>query len=209
LKALLVLGAGGHGRVVADAALESRRWDRIAFLDDFVETGATLLGLSVIGTFSELGAQCAAFGAVVVGLGDARRRLEFIEACKQAGFELPCIIHPTASVSRFATLGAGTVVFAQAAINAGAKLGAGCIVNTSSSIDHDCALGDGVHVCPGAHLAGSVCVGEAAWIGVGASVRDGVAIGSGVTVGAGASVVANVSDGLTVVGVPARTRSPP
>jgi sugar O-acyltransferase (sialic acid O-acetyltransferase NeuD family) len=206
VSALLVLGGGGHGRVVADAVLDSGAWQRVAFLDDFVPKGTDLLGLPVVGSFRELEAHVREFAAAIVAIGEARRRLDLIAACLRVGFKLATVVHPAAHVSRFATLGPGTVVLAQAAINAGATLGVGCIVNTGSTIDHDCKLGQAVHVCPGAHLAGSVHVGDAAWIGVGSSVRDGIAIGARVMVGAGAVVVDDVPDGVTVVGVPARQR---
>lgn len=206
MSGLLILGAGGHGRVVADAALECGRWDRIAFLDDYAEVGATVLGLPVAGPFADLASQRARFDAAIVGIGDARRRLELLAHCRQAGFQLPSVVHPAASVSRFATLGEGTVVLGQAGINAGARLGAACIVNTGATVDHDCELGEGVHVSPGAHLAGTVHVGERSWVGIGSCVREGIRIGARVLIGAGAAVISDIPDDSVALGVPAIAR---
>jgi sugar O-acyltransferase (sialic acid O-acetyltransferase NeuD family) len=205
LSGLLVLGAGGHGKVVADAALASG-WQRIAFLDDRIDARTARLGLEILGATSDLGRHRTTFSAAAVAIGDARRRLELLDACREMGYELPSIVHPSAVVSRFATLEPGCVAFAQCAVNADAVLGAGCIVNTGATIDHDCVLGRGVHVCPGAHLAGSVQVGERAWIGIGAVIRQGIAIGRDAIVGAGAVVVADVSETAMVMGAPAKPR---
>jgi sugar O-acyltransferase (sialic acid O-acetyltransferase NeuD family) len=205
MSSLLVVGAGGHARVVADAALTSGNWRRVCFVDDApAATGA--LGLAMVGTSADLQQLRSEFAAAVVGIGDARVRLRLLDQCRRAGFELPAIIHRTAAVSSYTTLGPGVVVFAQAAINPGATLEEGCIVNTGATVDHDCHLQAGVHVCPGAHLAGNVHVAARSWIGIGACVKQGVRIGADVTVGAGAAVVNDVENGLTVTGVPARSK---
>ena len=161
-------------------------------------------GFEVVGTFADLERLQKSFPAVVVGIGDAKTRLQLLERCTQSGFELPVIVHRSAAVSAQASIGAGSVVFAQSAVNPGATLGRGCIVNTGATIDHDCQLEDGVHACPGAHLAGAVHAGARTWIGVGACVKQGVSIGSDAFIGAGAAVVADVNSGMTMVGVPAR-----
>jgi len=205
LSGLLIIGGGGHGKVVADAAMSSG-WSRVAFLDDRGQALGSPAGLPILGAVSELQAHAGKFSAAVVALGDGRRRLLLQAECLAAGLEVVSIIHPTAFVSRFASLAPGCVVLAQAAINVDSRLGRGCIVNTGATVDHDCVLGEGVHICPGAHLAGSVHVGNYTWVGIGASVREGVAIGPGATVGAGAVVVGNVAADVTVVGVPARGR---
>ena len=203
MKRLLIIGAGGHGKVVADAALLSD-WDRVTFLDDRAGTLVEVLGLTVIGQVRPLREHAAAFDAAVVAIGAAARRLELQDECVAAGLSIATIIHPSASVSRFATLGPGCVVFAQAAINPGTTLGRAGIVNTAATIDHDCRLGDGVHLSPGAHLGGDVVVGDRTWVGIGAVVRQGIEIGHDSIVGAGAAVVAPVPPYTTVVGVPAR-----
>lgn len=203
LSGLLIIGGGGHGKVVADAAM-SGGWSGVAFLDDRGHALGSPVGLPILGAVSELRAYAGKFSAAVVALGNARRRLLLQEECLAAGLEVVSIVHPTAFVSRFASLAPGCLVLAHAAINVDSRLGRGCIVNTGATVDHDCVLGEGVHICPGAHLAGRVSVGNYTWVGIGASVRQGIVIGHGVTVGAGAAVVEDVTDDVTVVGVPAK-----
>jgi sugar O-acyltransferase (sialic acid O-acetyltransferase NeuD family) len=205
LNGLLIIGAGGHGKVVADTAL-LLGWINVAFLDDRAASLGSQLGLPVVGTLGDLTAQKREFSSAIVAVGDASLRLELTDRSRQSGFEVVSIVHPMAYVSKFASIGPGCVVFAQSAINAGAKLGSACIVNTGATVDHDCIIGDGVHICPGAHLAGDVRVGDRSWIGIAATIRQGIAIGCNATVGAGAAVVADVANGSTVAGVPARQR---
>lgn len=204
---LLVVAAGGHGKVVADAALASGTWATVAFVDDRIAATESVLNLPVMGPTSSLPALRDRFASVAVAIGASSERIRMLEHCRSLGFELPNIIHPSAVISSFATLKDGCVVCAQAVVSPGALLGIGCIVNTSASVDHDCQLGAGVHVCPGARLAGSVHVGSGSWIGLGSCVRQGITVGDNVTVGAGAVVVADVPSGQTVTGVPARPRS--
>jgi sugar O-acyltransferase (sialic acid O-acetyltransferase NeuD family) len=209
MAALLLLGAGGHARVVAETALATGRFSRIAFLDDRCSGPAQLpdqLGWPVIGPFAAaLDPQVRQqFPAALVAIGNAAVRLQWLPRLGAAGYLLPVVIHPTAWMSPSAQIGIGSVVFAQAAIQAQAVIGSGAILNTGCSVDHDAQLGDGVHICPGARLAGEVQVGDRSWIGIGASVTQQILIGADVTVGAGAAVVRDLPDGVTAVGVPAR-----
>jgi sugar O-acyltransferase (sialic acid O-acetyltransferase NeuD family) len=207
MSALLVLGAGGHGKVVADAALGMAQWDYIAFADDARYGSAGPLELDIVGRLSEFEELRSRFRSVALGIGDNKLRDAIFRRASAAGYDLPLIVHPSASVSKFATLGPGCVVFAQAAINAGASLGHACIVNTGATVDHDCEIAEAVHVSPGAHLAGGVKIGAGAWIGIGASVREGVRIGAGAKVGAGSVVVKEVTANSVVYGVPAKVRT--
>jgi sugar O-acyltransferase (sialic acid O-acetyltransferase NeuD family) len=201
---LLVAGAGGHGRVVADAAAAAGPWTEIAFLDDRHPQFAQASGWSIVGRLADLERLAPAHGAFVAAFGDARLRLETLERARRAHASLPVVVHPRACISSRAHVGAGSVVIAGAVINVDAVLGTGCIVNTGATIDHDCKLGDGVHICPGVHLAGNVTVGERTWVGIGAVIRQGIRIGRDVTIGAGSVCVADVRDGVTVLGVPAK-----
>jgi len=203
LKGLLIIGAGGHGKVVADTAL-LLGWTDVVFLDDRATELESPLGLPIIGTLADLRGLVSAYSNAIVAVGNAKLRLDLTDRCRSSGFEVVSIVHPMAFVSRFASIGAGCVVFAQSAVNADARIGVGCIINTGATVDHDCVIGDGVHVCPGAHLAGSVRVGDRSWIGIAATIRQGISIGREVMVGAGAAVVADVADGSTMAGVPAR-----
>lgn len=202
MKRLAILGASGHGKVVADLA-ELCGWD-VAFFDD-AHPGLQRNGVwSVLGTTDDLLQQKNEFSGAVVAIGHNRIRLEKMALLEQTGFTLVTLLHPQASVSRHASIGKGSVVFAGVVVNAFAEVGEGCILNTLCSVDHDCQLGAGVHVSPGAHLAGAVQVGDASWIGIGACVRQLMRIGDDVVVGAGAAVVSDVPNNVTVLGVPAR-----
>jgi sugar O-acyltransferase (sialic acid O-acetyltransferase NeuD family) len=200
----LIVGAGGHGRVVADAALSSRSWDTVAFLDD--RASPRPLDLEVVGALADLEQIAARFDHIALGVGDNRARWTLYTRCVQARREHVVIAHASAAISPYARIGAGTVIFAQAVVNPGAVLGGACIVNSAASIDHDCTLGDAVHVSPGANLAGNVRVGARTWIGIGACVRQGITIGADVIVGAGSVVVSDVGQAVTVFGVPAKVR---
>jgi sugar O-acyltransferase (sialic acid O-acetyltransferase NeuD family) len=204
LNGLLIIGAGGHGKVVADTAL-LLGWENVAFLDDRSDCSGPL-GLPIVGSLGDLPAQGQAYPHAIVAIGDATLRLELTDRCARSGLKVVSIVHPMAYVSKFASIGAGSTAFAQSAVNAGAQLGAACIINTGATVDHDCLIGDGVHICPGAHLAGGVRVGERSWIGIGASIRQGITIGRASTVGAGSVVVADVADEAIVAGVPAKQR---
>ena len=199
---LLIVGAGGHGKVVADAA-QQQDWQRIAFLDRD-PTLTEVLGLPVIGSDPATGGLVQRYPSAVVAIGNPRLRLDLLDQLATIGYHLPVIQHPRAVVSPHATIGDGCVLFANAVVNPGSRLGRGCIINTAASVDHDCELAEGVHIAPGAHLAGGVRVGRETWIGMGVSVREYLTVGAAVMVGAGAAVVTDIPDGQQVAGVPAR-----
>lgn len=203
-RALLIIGGGGHGRVIADLAEATGSWTSVGFLDDNRAVGRTPEGWTVEGPLAALRDFVGRYSAVAIGLGNAERRLEIAARAESLGFELPILVHPRATVSRRATLGPGSVVCAGAVVCVGAGAGRACIVNTGATVDHDCELADGVHICPGAHVAGTVVVGPRSWIGVGSTVRQNIRIGRDVLVAAGAVVVSDIADGIRVAGVPAR-----
>ena len=200
---LLVFGAGGHGRVVAEAAAD--QYSDIAFVDDDTDLSGSG-NWPVLGLVSDVLSGKLPCSKAAVAIGDNAKRLGLIDRLIASDIEVASIVHRSAVLSASAIVGAGSVLLAHAVVSSGAQLGRGCIVNTGATIDHDCELADGVHVSPGAHLAGNVTVGSCAWIGLGAVVREGTVIGSGAVVGAGAAVVTDIADGSRVVGVPAKTR---
>lgn len=200
---LLIVGAGGHGKVVGECAEAAGGWSSLAFFDDEWPTLSHCGPWPVLGRCGEAMKSIQADDQLFVAIGNCEARLQRVRALEAAGIDVAVLVHPRAVVSSRAELGRGTLVVAGAVINIGASLGAACIVNTGATIDHDCRLADGVHVCPGAHLAGNVHVGESSWIGIGCAVVQGRRIGERVVVGAGAVVIDDVADGLTVVGVPA------
>jgi sugar O-acyltransferase (sialic acid O-acetyltransferase NeuD family) len=201
---LLIAGAGGHGRVVADAAQSGGAFTDIAFLDDRYPQLERSGEWPVVGRLRDLPTQAAAYGSCIAAFGDPNLRLKVLDDAAALGFVLPVVLHPSAILGLGVRLGAGTVVLAGAIVNIGAVIGRGAIVNTGAVVEHDCSLGDGVHVCPGACIAGEVSVGRCSWIGIGASIIQCVTIGADVTVGAGGVCIRDVGDGQVVVGVPAK-----
>lgn len=202
MRRLAILGASGHGKVVAEIA-ELNDW-QVFFFDDAYPSIQQLAHWSIVGTTQDLLNSLQQYDGCFVAIGNNRIRLDKEKLLLESGAYFPVLIHPSAVVSGYASVGAGSVVMAGAMINPFAQIGQACIINTASTVDHDCALADGVHISPGAHLAGGVSVGECAWVGIGSAVKQCLHIGSNTLVGAGAAVVANVADGLTVAGVPAK-----
>lgn len=202
-KSCAILGASGHGKVVAEIA-ELNGYQDIVFFDDRWPALQTVESWSIKGNSDTLLEMASDFDVTVVAIGNNNIRVEKQNLLNLAGAHFATLIHPSATVSAYAQLGLGTVVMANAVVNPFAQIGHACIINTSSSVDHDCNLSDGVHVSPGSHLAGGVSVGEGSWIGIGSQVRQLISIGTGAIVGAGAVVVKNIADFQTVVGVPAQ-----
>lgn len=203
---LAILGASGHGKVVADTALQAG-WQDIVFFDDAWPNLKLNGAWPVMGDSELLARSLDSFDGVVVGVGNNTVRLRKTYELASLGARLATLVHPRAVVSPYAELGPGSVVFAGAVLQVDCRLGMSCIVNTGATIDHDCRLGAGVHISPGVNLAGGVRVGDCSWIGIGSTVKQLVCIGSEVMVGVGAAVIADVPDGQTVIGVPARTLS--
>jgi len=201
---IVVFGASGHGKVVADAARAAGLEVR-AFLDDApTKQALPFWGLPVLG-FEAFLSQRGRFGEVEValGVGDNHARARCAERIAGAGLPLATLVHPSAVVAPSASLGAGTVVMALVAVNPDARVGGGAILNTGCVVEHDCRVGDFAHLSPNAALGGGVSVGDRTHVGLGAVVLPLVRVGSDVRVGAGAVVHRSVADGLTVVGVPA------
>jgi sugar O-acyltransferase (sialic acid O-acetyltransferase NeuD family) len=203
VKRLALLGASGHGKVVADMALLSG-WDVVTFFDDAWPQCQRNGPWPVEGDSAALIARLAQFDGVVISIGDCKVRWQKQQALQGVGAQMVTVVHPAAVISPHATLGPGTVIMAGAVVNIDAIIGQAAIINTGATVDHDCLLGDAVHICPGAHLSGSVQVGDGSWVGVGATVKQGMVIGKQAMVGAGAVVVTPVADALTVIGNPAR-----
>lgn len=195
MKDLIIIGASGHGRVVADIA-RLNGYEEIVFLDDNKEV-KECGGYPVIGDSST-----APDGEIFIAVGNARIRKMLME--RYSDRVMPVLIHPNAVVAEDVRIGSGSVIMAGAVINPGAMIGVGCIINTCSSLDHDCVVGDYVHVAVGAHLCGTVNVGESTWIGAGATVSNNVNICGNCMIGAGAVVVKDIMEEGTYVGVPAR-----
>lgn len=196
MQRLVIIGASGHGKVIADIAVRNG-YREIVFLDDN-KSVKECAGFPVIGK-TEKASEID--GDKVVAIGNAVIREKI-----QSSLPTVTLIHPNAVVGRNVKIGEGTVVMAGAVINSGAQIGKGCIVNTCSSIDHDCQIADFVHISVGAHVAGTCNIGERTWIGAGATVSNNITICGDCMIGAGAVVVKNITKAGTYIGVPAKEK---
>lgn len=204
---VLVVGAGGHGQVVADVLLAAFRQGSAAYPFGYVDHdeslwGHVLLNIPVMGSIDDY----ASFDhdAIIVGVGDNRARRRLFEAFSRTPERFVTARHPGAVVSANSVVRHGTVVCAGAIVNAGACVGSNVILNTACSVDHHNVIGDHAHIAPGARLGGHVTIGQGALIGIGAIVLPGRRVGAWTTVGAGAVVTQDLPDGVMAVGSPAR-----
>ena len=207
-KQLAIVGASGHGKVVADIA--EQLGFSVGFYDDAYPTKTHIEHWPIHGTCADLIAlnnADASFGYdVVVAIGNNDIRQQKIQLLQQNNFNLITLIHPAAVISKYAAIAAGTVVFAGVVINAFAKVGAGCIINTGAVVEHDCFIDDFAHICPNVALAGGVIVGSKSWVGIGSQVKQLVSIGNNCLIGAGSTVLKNIPDNVTAFGSPAVPR---
>lgn len=195
MNTLVIIGASGHGKVIADIALKNGYTD-IVFLDDD-ESIKRCAGFPVIGRTSEA-KQIDTDKIVAIGNATIRRKIQ------DQLDNIVTLIHPGAHISRRVEIGEGTVVMAGAVINSDVEIGRGCIINTCSSVDHDCNLGDYSHVAVGAHIAGNVKIGERTWIGAGAIINNNIRICDDCVIGSGAVVIRNIENSGKYIGVPAK-----
>lgn len=197
-KKLVIIGASGHGKVIADIALRNG-YGIIGFLDDN-EKVKTILEFNVIGKIDEIDkwADDCEF-VIAIGNSSIRERIAETYNVKWA-----TLVHPTVNIGLDVNIGEGTVVMANAVLNSSVTVGKHCIVNTGAIIEHDNVLEDYVHISPNATLAGTVYVGKKTHIGAGAIVRNNLSVAGEVTVGAGAVVVKDIDETGVYVGIPAR-----
>lgn len=200
---LIVFGAGGHGRVAADAALASGAFARVVASDRNPASwgGELLPGVPIVSP--DDAAALPGPRRLHVAIGDnATRSAEAQRVCALG--PLATIVHPRASVAASARIGAGCLIAAQSVVGPMVELGAGVIVNHAAVVDHDCRIAAWAHIAPGARLGGAVHVGEAALVGAGSTVLRDLRVGAGATLGAGAVLLQDQPDGAAWAGVPAR-----
>ena len=203
---LVVFGAGGHAASVADAAAAAGHAIR-CFVDPARE-GDSLLGIEIVASVEAVGPAGSVACVIAVGDNSTRARISGELSMRYPGLRFPALIHPAASVSRFARVGEGSVAMAGAVIGPATVVGRFCIVNTHASLDHDCQLGDFASLAPGSHTGGRVSVGDRSAICLGACLREGVRVGRDCVFGANSYVHGDLDDGVLAMGSPARVHRP-
>jgi len=203
MSRLIIIGAGGHGRVTADCAQAINYYQDIVFLDDGFPSRKNNAQWPIIDTASNWNKYIGE-GDFFVSFGDNKLRKSFLNQLIDAKEKIPTLIHPKSVVTKHSTIGYGVIVLANAVINYASTIGNGCIINTAATIDHDCNIDDFVHISPGANIAGDVKVKTLSWLGIGCSIIECITIAPNTVIGAGAAVVSPTEPDSLYVGVPAR-----
>lgn len=201
---LIIIGASGHGKVVADIAVKMNRWKEIVFLDDN-QSIKKHLGFDVVGNTNDTN-EYKERADFFVAIGDNSIRENIQERLMNNRFSIATLIHPDAVIAIDVEIGIGTAVMAGVVINTSTRIGDGCIINTSSSIDHDNMIKDFVHISPGVKLAGTVSIGTGTWLGIGSIVINNISIIERSLIGAGSLVIEDINTPGTYMGSPVRRK---
>lgn len=202
MKKLLILGASGHGKVIANVAYDCDKWSEISFLDDNKNIGTSLIGFKVIDSIYNLDLYIHDY-ICIVGIGDNYIRENITKRLQTLGADIATIIHPSAVIGLDVNIGIGSVIMPMAVINTSVSIGEGCVVNTGATIDHDCELGSFVHASPGVTIAGTVKVGDRTWLGAGATVINNISVTKDCIIGAGSTVLKDLDKSGLYIGTPA------
>ena len=202
----VIIGAGGHGRVVLDIMQHEGRHEVVGFLDSNPDLHGRLMdGVEVLGPIQRLaGLKEQGVRGAIVAVGHNGTRRSFGEQVQRLGHELVSAIHPSANIANNVSMGRGVVVAAGALVCAHCQIGDGVILNTGCLVDHETMIGTACHLCPGVKIAGRVTIESGAFVGIGATVIQHVRVGHDSVIGAGAVVLKDVPPMSTVVGLPAR-----
>ena len=195
-RTLVIIGAGGHGKAVAEAALLSGEWQGIAFADDRWPELSETFGWPVVSDVAGVAALAIHAVGAIAAVGDNAVREQWVKAIRAAGLPLVTVVHPRACVSAAATIGTGTAIMALAMVGVDAKIGEAAIVNAHVTVDHDASLGDFAHLGVGVQLAGGVKIGARAWLQAGCSAGYRVVVGDGVVCAPGTVLQADVLVGV-------------
>lgn len=207
MRKLAIIGAGGHGRVVADCAVASNGYEEIIFIDDCYPERTKNLHWPIKDNLSALAKYINNYD-FIIALGSNTLRQKVMLELQNLNANIISLMHPSAVISSHSNIGKGVVVFANAVVNIGTKIGDGVIVNTSATVDHDCIIEDFVHISPGVNVAGGVKVGKYSWLGIGCSIVEYIELATNTQVGAGGVVCKSTGPNQLYVGVPAAPIKP-
>jgi sugar O-acyltransferase (sialic acid O-acetyltransferase NeuD family) len=203
MKTLVIIGAGGHGRVVADCAQQLGGYCKIIFLDDCYNKSKKSGNWPIVGLVEDF-PQYIESSDFIVAFGNNYLRAEANKNLENAKANIISLLHPSATISPNALIGKGVVICANAAINVGTEIADGCIINTGATIDHDCKLQPYVHVSPGVNIAGGVNIDKLSWLGIGSTVIECLTLAENTQVGAGAVVTQSTQENSLYLGIPAK-----
>lgn len=201
MKTLAIIGASGHGKVLADMA-ELLGYN-VTFFDDAYPNKLANEHWPIAGNLTVLLKNPNLYECVVVAIGNNQMRNTLCIKLINDGFKLPTLIHPTSVISKYAKIADGSVFLANSVVNAFAQIGRNCIINTGAIIEHDCVIGEAVHVSPNVALAGGTKVGDLSWLGIGSLTKQLVEIGENTIIGANTTVINNIPSNVMAVGTPA------
>jgi len=208
MEKIVLLGGGGHAKVIIDLINACGSYEIIGIMDAQLASGVSVSGVTVLGNDSvlpELYGKGLRNACIAVGsVKDNSKRKALYEKVKNAGFLVPALIHPSAVISGKSQIREGAQIMAGVIVQTDSTIGENTIVNTGAIVEHDCIVRSHVHICPGAVISGGCTIGEISFIGAGATVLQGIKIGSNAVVGAGAVVVKDVADNQTVKGIAAQ-----
>jgi sugar O-acyltransferase (sialic acid O-acetyltransferase NeuD family) len=201
---LIIIGSGGHARVVIDTA-EQSGFNILGIIDiNYKNNDEKIIGYEVIGNFTALSKFLPNKTSVIIALGDSQLRSKFFYDCLKQGYNLPSIIHPTAIISKHVKIGKSVFINAGVIINSEVDIGDNSIINTGAIIDHECNIGKHCHIGPGVKVAGRVHIGEHTFVGLGSTIIDKITIGDNVMIGAGSVIIRDIESDSTVVGIPGK-----
>ncbi|MDT2813654.1 acetyltransferase [Vagococcus carniphilus] len=202
MKNLVIIGAGGHGKVCAELAKDMDKWEGIFFLDDSYPQKKSCLNFKIIDVVSA--AHKYKEKDFFVAIGDNRKRQAVLELLKKNKLNIVSLVHPTAYISQFTKIGYGTSVHQNCVLNTDSKIGVGCIINTSTVVEHDNQIGDYVHLSPNVTLGGNVSIGNFCWIGIGSTIINNVKVEKNVILGAHSLILNEVKSDGVYYGVPSK-----
>ena len=208
MKKIVLIGGGGLARILLDLIRTFTEYEIVGILDSQLKVGQVIQGVSVLGSddlLSKLYAGDVRNACVAVGgiKADNNRKMLY-EKARHIGFAMPSLIHPQAIISKGSEIREGVCIMAGAIIQIGSSIGENVLIYSGAIVEHECQIRKNSHICPGSILSGGCIIRENSYIGAGATVIQGIKIGNNVTVGAGSVVISDLSDGVTVKGVPAK-----